>query len=477
MKVVNKGSRGVLCAGLAAALIAGGFATVATASPFVIDDDEFLFDADIGLINGGVIPAFSAQLFRIYAGALGRRPDDGGFTWWATEIEEGRQDLRSMAAGFLFSPEFQSIADKDGSGDVSNNELVDHIYRNALGREPDAEGFAWWTAELDSGRRSRTDVLVEMTQSNESVTLTLDALGGFLPNGGTAPGAAANCPLWASATTTTAGAAACALPAEILVDRTLTNDIPWVLEGPTTVGNGNQEMSVAGGVLADGTPVLSVTLTIEPGTQVLGRTGVFSHLTITRGSKILAEGTEQLPIRFSADGAGFEQVGAWGGLIIQGYAPNNECLAADQGAVPCNIATEGESGFSGGYAPEDSSGRLRYVSVAESGFEFSVGQVSSGIILASVGAGTQLDYVEVFSSIDDGILLIGGTASFKYLLLSRVPGRQPGLGRGMVRQCAVRARCSITARRRQRYRGGYRRNAGFSVPADTCQQYADSGRA
>lgn len=176
-------------AGAATSSIANDTEAVVGAGAFIIDDDSAHWDADIGLVNGGVIPAAAAQLFRVYYGALGRLPDNGGFIWWFGEIAQERHNLRTMAAGFVFSEEFQGIADGNGDGSVSDAEFIDHMYRNVFGREPDAEGFAWWTAELSSARKSQTDVLVEMTQSNEYVGLTLEPLAGYLPEGGATPSA------------------------------------------------------------------------------------------------------------------------------------------------------------------------------------------------------------------------------------------------------------------------------------------------
>lgn len=154
---------------------------------FIIDDNGEHWDADVGLLNGGVIPASAAQLFRVYFGALGRLPDNDGFRWWSNEIAEGKHDLRSMAAGFVFSEEFQRIADADDDGVVSNAEFVDHMYRNVFGREPDPPGYEWWTSGLSAGRTSQSDVLVDMTQSNEYVALTIADVAGYLPLGGTTP--------------------------------------------------------------------------------------------------------------------------------------------------------------------------------------------------------------------------------------------------------------------------------------------------
>jgi len=132
--------------------------------------------------------------------------------------------------------------------------------------------------------------------------------------------------------------------------------------------------------------------TIEAGVKVFGKTGTFANLFITRGSKLMAMGTKSAPIVFSSDDDGLDGSGEWGGLIMHGYAPHNECAV---GGSYCDIDSEGESGFAGGYDPDDSSGVLRYVVVAEGGYEFSTGNEINGISLVSVGRGTEMDYIQV----------------------------------------------------------------------------------
>lgn len=238
-------------------------------------------------------------------------------------------------------------------------------------------------------------------------------------NGGGSTGGSSDCPEWAASKPRLAdGTDVCQLPATILEDRTLTSDKRWFMESRVTVGNGNQEMSVDEGILANGNPVASATLSIQPGTQIVGQTGSFANLIITRGSKIMAEGTADAPIIFSSDDEGYDGTGEWGGLIMHGYAPHNECLTADMGAVACNVDSEGESGFGGGYSPEDSSGVLRYVIVAEGGFEFATGNEINGISLIGVGSGTEMEYIQIHNNADDGIEYYGGTVNTRYLVLT-----------------------------------------------------------
>src|SRR5690242_9828872 len=57
------------------------------------------------------------------------------------------------------------------------------------------------------------------------------------------------------------------------------------------------------------------TLTIEPGTEIRGEQGAV--LVITRGAKIIADGTPDKPIIMTtAQGAGAHTPGFWGGLLV-----------------------------------------------------------------------------------------------------------------------------------------------------------------
>jgi hypothetical protein len=228
-----------------------------------------------------------------------------------------------------------------------------------------------------------------------------------------------SCPSWSSARPIDAmGNDVCQLPSEILEDRTLTSDIIWYMPGRVTVGNGNREMSTTEGELESGSPVINATLTINPGTQIVARTGTFANLLITRGSKIDAAGTSSDPIIFSSDDDGLDGAGEWGGIIIHGYGLHNECLTADEGTVACNVDAEGESGFAGGYTEDDDSGRLSYVVLTEGGYEFAPGNEINGLSLVAVGSGTTIDHIQVNNNADDGVEFFGGSVNAKYLVLT-----------------------------------------------------------
>jgi len=218
--------------------------------------------------------------------------------------------------------------------------------------------------------------------------------------------AEATCPV----TTTEVSTGVCLLPPTIVSDLRLNGGVEYLMEGRVTVGNGNVELGEDGN-LSDGSSVRNVTLTIDAGVEIKGKTGTFANLVITRGSKIMAMGTKSAPIVMSSDDAGISGAGEWGGLVIHGYGRHNKC---PEGGTVCNIDAEGESGFAGGYNDDDSSGVMRYLVVAEGGYEFSPGNEINGISLVGVGRGTEMDYIQVEGNSDDGIEFYGGAVNVKH---------------------------------------------------------------
>ncbi len=98
---------------------------------------------------------------RLYQAFFLRRPDIDGFAYWTGRRRSGAS-LSAIADSFARSPEF---AKRYGS--LSNAQFMDRIYRNVLGRAPDARGRAFWTGELEKGR-SRGAVMVQFSNSPEN---------------------------------------------------------------------------------------------------------------------------------------------------------------------------------------------------------------------------------------------------------------------------------------------------------------------
>jgi hypothetical protein len=159
------------------------------------------------------------------------------------------------------------------------------------------------------------------------------------------------------------------------------------------------------------------TLTIEPGTIIKGDKASKGTLTITRGAKIMAVGTVAKPIVFtSAFESGARANGDWGGIILLGKAPVNQ---GDNVAIEGGLDAKGDPAKYiqyGGTDANDNSGTLKYVRVEYAGIPFSPDNEINGITFGGVGAGTTIEYVQVYRSGDDAFEWFGGTVKCKHLI-------------------------------------------------------------
>lgn len=175
-----------------------------------------------------------------------------------------------------------------------------------------------------------------------------------------------------------------------------------------------------------------VTLTIEPGTIIKGRTGngsLASALIISRGAKIMAEGAASSPIIFTSilDNIEIgETIGSnlsktdnqkWGGLIILGKAPISAADGDDVTSIE-GIPADDAFGLYGGTIANDNSGSLQYVSVRHGGALIGSGNEINGITLGGVGSGTTINNIEVFANFDDGVEFFGGTVNVSNVIVS-----------------------------------------------------------
>ena len=203
------------------------------------------------------------------------------------------------------------------------------------------------------------------------------------------------------------------------------------ITGNVTLTRGNlYQLSGAVFVGTDtGTGGSSATLTINPGVTIFGGSGN-DALFVSRGSQIFANGTPGAPIIFTAREDVEGTVGAddnelWGGIVINGFAPINDCAnsAATGGTVGCVKSGEGSSGLFGGADAEDDSGDLRYVRVQYAGFEFNGEDQLNGIAFQGVGSGpsddlSEYEFIQVHNNFDDGIEWFGGTANARYVVIT-----------------------------------------------------------
>jgi hypothetical protein len=180
----------------------------------------------------------------------------------------------------------------------------------------------------------------------------------------------------------------------------LGNDVVWLLNGAVVAGGDNEK---------------SVELAILPGTKILG--GSDSYLVISRGSKIMAEGSATAPIVFTSAETALGQpgeAGQWGGLVLLGNAPVNTC----PDLANCDASFEVGNHSYGGDNTQDNSGVIKYVRVEFGGFKINDTQEMNGISFAGVGSGTQVDHIQVHLNNDDGVEFWGGNVSISNVVLT-----------------------------------------------------------
>jgi hypothetical protein len=148
------------------------------------------------------------------------------------------------------------------------------------------------------------------------------------------------------------------------------------------------------------------TLTIEPGTVIIGDFKTKGSLIISSGSKLIAEGTQTDPIVFTSSRSDKKQ-GDWGGIFILGNAPLNtfgQIASLNYGLKPSsteNISYGGNDSFS-------DSGSLKYVRVEYAGTRTKDFGNFSGLTLAGIGLKTTIYNVMVSYCQGNSFNILGG---------------------------------------------------------------------
>jgi len=198
----------------------------------------------------------------------------------------------------------------------------------------------------------------------------------------------------------------------VITDSDLNNDAHWTADNT---------------YLLDGFVYLEEgTLTIDPGTVIKGKatpsTGDnASALIITRDAKIMAQGTPELPIIFTAEDDDVndptdlfhEDRGLWGGLVLLGYGViGDETTEASIEGIP---AGETRATY-GGNDDTHNAGKLQYISIRHGGAELAPGDEINGLSVAGIGSETVMEHIEIFANSDDGFEFWGGTVQANYLV-------------------------------------------------------------
>jgi len=171
------------------------------------------------------------------------------------------------------------------------------------------------------------------------------------------------------------------------------------------------------------------TLTIQPGTVIRGDVDPLkkSALVISRGSKIIAEGTAANPIVFTSGKAvNTRQPGDWGGLVLlgrglfnsaSGFANVEGFSPLDSNDIRMRFGADTANGEVANNA--DNSGILKYVRIEFAGVLLSANNEINGLTLGAVGSATTIDYVQCSFVNDDSFEWFGGAVNCKHLIAYR----------------------------------------------------------
>lgn len=208
------------------------------------------------------------------------------------------------------------------------------------------------------------------------------------------------CPSFATASS--ALGRACALSGAYLEqDIVLTNDTTWILNGLVQIGGDNTQSS---------------TITIEPGTVLVGAGGTADYLYINPGSQIFGEGLPYAPIVLTSPNDGFlpdvsAAPGEVGGLVVSGTAPCNSATP------PARCSSEFDPTLSyGGEDEDDNSGIVKYWQVRYGGYEFQPNREVNSFTFQAAGRGTVISHIQSYGGLDDAIEFFGGTANARYVV-------------------------------------------------------------
>lgn len=159
------------------------------------------------------------------------------------------------------------------------------------------------------------------------------------------------------------------------------------------------------------------TLTIEPGTRIEGEKSTRGALIVTRGTKLIANGTREKPIVFTSDAA-TPASGDWGGIVLLGRAKTNNSFngVAGVGEIEGGVNNGEGHGLYGGADDADNSGILKYVRIEYAGYAFLPDKELNSLTLGSVGSGTVIDNVQVSYALDDAFEFFGGTVNASHLI-------------------------------------------------------------
>lgn len=128
------------------------------------------------------IKGTAGQVYRLYRAAFSRVPDVAGLGFHIGTIENAGLSLAQVANDFIQSTEFRTTY-----GSLDDASFVTRLYGNVLHRVPDSAGLAFHLSNLNTGRLTRSQTLVEFSESPENQAAVLPAINSGMKYVASAP--------------------------------------------------------------------------------------------------------------------------------------------------------------------------------------------------------------------------------------------------------------------------------------------------
>ena len=93
------------------------------------------------------LTATQLAITKLYVGAFGRAPEKSGLEYWDAQLASGTP-FNQMVDTIFSLPIVKAIYPDT----MSNDAFLTAVYTNVFGRTPDAEGLAYWNAQLAGGQ-------------------------------------------------------------------------------------------------------------------------------------------------------------------------------------------------------------------------------------------------------------------------------------------------------------------------------------
>ena len=101
---------------------------------------------------------YRSRINDIYQTYLGRQADESGANFWEQQLRDTPISLADISNQFAASEEGRGRAEQ----------IVDQIYRDRLGRDPDAAGKQFWADQIRSGNQKMSDLYRSFDQNRET---------------------------------------------------------------------------------------------------------------------------------------------------------------------------------------------------------------------------------------------------------------------------------------------------------------------